>query len=72
MSCRLPPHFPVPPRYYHLFAGLYGLCGAFVALAMVNSSWTRGHIQALWRFFAPAVHTVFPPCDIASFKVRGH
>lgn len=55
--------------YYHVFAWLYGLCGAFVDLAMVNSSWTRGHIGALWKL-QPTIHTVFPPCDTKSLQVH--
>ena len=33
---------------------------------MVNSSWTLGHIQQLWK--APnRTHVVYPPCDVAEF-----
>lgn len=31
--------------YYHAFAQLYGLVGAFASAVMVNSSWTRRHIS---------------------------
>jgi alpha-1,2-mannosyltransferase len=34
--------------YYHCIAWLYGLAGAGAQVTMVNSSWTRGHIQSLW------------------------
>ncbi|KAJ1434008.1 hypothetical protein B484DRAFT_478245 [Ochromonadaceae sp. CCMP2298] len=34
--------------YYRLFSRLYGVVGACVDLAMVNSSWTGGHIRQLW------------------------
>eukprot|EP00741_Cyanophora_paradoxa_P003780 tig00000093_g3674.t1 len=48
--------------YYRAFAAAYGLCGAFGDLVLVNSSWTRGHIDALWR--RPGrTHVVFPPCN---------
>jgi len=33
---------------------------------MVNSSWTRGHIDALWRKQG-STKIVFPPCDTAAF-----
>ena len=52
--------------YYHGFAVLYGLCGWFVSLVMVNSSWTAAHIRALWP--RKEVWTVFPPCDIAGLQ----
>jgi len=51
--------------YYHTFAWLYGHAGRFAEVVMVNSSWTRGHIDRLWR--APhRTATVFPPCDTAA------
>ena len=34
--------------YYRAFAVLYGVMGAAAEVVMVNSSWTRGHIAALW------------------------
>ena len=55
--------------YYYGFALLYGACGCFVSLVMVNSSWTKGHIQTLWRLVGPKIWTVFPPCDCSSFQV---
>lgn len=51
-----------------MFAWCYGLCGAFVDLPMVNSTWTRNHIKALWKL-QPVIHTVFPPCDTRSLQV---
>lgn len=51
--------------YYSVFAILYGLVGSLADLVMVNSSWTKGHIQYLWRF-ARDVHVVFPPVDTES------
>ncbi|XP_051560557.1 GDP-Man:Man(3)GlcNAc(2)-PP-Dol alpha-1,2-mannosyltransferase-like isoform X2 [Myxocyprinus asiaticus] len=52
--------------YYCAFALLYGLAGSCSDVVMVNSTWTLGHILALWH--APN-HTsvVFPPCDVQAF-----
>lgn len=46
--------------YYRLFAMLYSIVGRYATVVMVNSSWTRDHIQQLWKGQA---HVVFPPCD---------
>ncbi|KAM3576192.1 hypothetical protein VYU27_001900 [Nannochloropsis oceanica] len=54
--------------YYHAFACLYGLCGFFVSLIIVNSSWTQAHIRSLWWLGRPRVWTVFPPCDTSALK----
>ncbi len=35
--------------YYCVFALLYGLAGSCSDVVMVNSTWTLGHILALWR-----------------------
>ena len=52
--------------YYRLFANLYGMVGRASDVIMVNSSWTRGHIDSLWQ--APdRTHTVYPPCDTKPF-----
>ncbi|KAG9333386.1 hypothetical protein JZ751_012695 [Albula glossodonta] len=52
--------------YYLAFAVLYGLAGAASHVVMVNSSWTLGHILALWR--APGrTAVVYPPCDVQAF-----
>ena len=55
-------------RYYRAFALLYGAAGAFAEVAMVNSSWTLGHIESLWWGWGawggrrrPAL--VHPPCN---------
>ncbi|KAI9221349.1 GDP-Man:Man(3)GlcNAc(2)-PP-Dol alpha-1,2-mannosyltransferase [Blastocladiella britannica] len=52
--------------YYQLFARLYGYCGRFADLIMVNSSWTRDHIVELWGIPSKTV-LVYPPCDTKSF-----
>lgn len=52
--------------YYCMFALLYGLAGSCSDVIMVNSTWTLGHILALWR--APnRTSIVFPPCDVQAF-----
>ncbi|XP_062866651.1 GDP-Man:Man(3)GlcNAc(2)-PP-Dol alpha-1,2-mannosyltransferase [Trichomycterus rosablanca] len=52
--------------YYCAFALLYGLAGSCSDLIMVNSTWTLGHILALWR--APdRTSVVYPPCDVQAF-----
>ena len=53
--------------YYRLFALLYGFLGAFPSVVLVNSSWTKGHIAALWwRWRASKPQLVYPPCDVAA------
>eukprot|EP00210_Caulerpa_lentillifera_P001520 g1458.t1 len=48
--------------YYEMFSVLYGFCGLFAKVVMVNSSWTREHIWRLWwRRMPPTV--VYPPVD---------
>lgn len=47
--------------YYNLFAIAYGLCGKCASVAVCNSSWTRGHVRALWGGDPPVV---FPPCNV--------
>ncbi|CAB1418499.1 unnamed protein product [Pleuronectes platessa] len=52
--------------YYGCFALLYGLAGSCSHVIMVNSTWTLGHILALWR--SPSRTTVvYPPCDVRAF-----
>lgn len=58
--------------YYRLFARLYGAAGSLVRVAMVNSSWTKGHIKQLWFDHTSnrdarlnALRLVYPPCNTA-------
>ncbi|CAM0136227.1 asparagine-linked glycosylation protein [Umbelopsis sp. WA50703] len=51
--------------YYRLFAKLYGYCGNFADIVMVNSTWTKGHIESLWKRDADIV---YPPCDTERFS----
>ncbi|RUS33670.1 ALG11 protein [Jimgerdemannia flammicorona] len=46
--------------YYRVFAKVYGLCGSFADITVVNSSWTKGHIDELWQTDATII---YPPCD---------
>jgi len=48
--------------YYRVFAGVYGVVGRFAEVVMVNSSWTSGHINQLWKI-PHRTSVVFPPCD---------
>ncbi|KAI9469760.1 MAG: mannosyltransferase [Benjaminiella poitrasii] len=57
--------------YYRLFAKVYGYCGSFAETVMVNSTWTKGHIDSLWHTKADIV---YPPCDterLAKLPLRG-
>ncbi|CAL9118744.1 unnamed protein product [Musa textilis] len=53
--------------YYTLFSWLYGLVGSYAHLAMVNSSWTRSHIESLWKI-PRRTKRVYPPCDTSSLQ----
>lgn len=53
----------VKQTYYRAFARLYGWAGHWNDLVMVNSSWTRDHIAALWHCRPVAPRIVYPPCD---------
>ncbi|ORX47788.1 UDP-Glycosyltransferase/glycogen phosphorylase [Hesseltinella vesiculosa] len=46
--------------YYRMFARVYGFCGSFSQTVMVNSTWTKNHIDQLWSTDA---NIVYPPCD---------
>ncbi|KAL1917360.1 uncharacterized protein VTP21DRAFT_5016 [Calcarisporiella thermophila] len=46
--------------YYHAFAALYTFFGSHSDAVMVNSSWTKSHIDSLWHTNA---QIVYPPCD---------
>ena len=48
--------------YYHAMALLYQAMGWCVRCTMVNSSWTKGHIEHMWGKSAANVHLVYPPC----------
>ncbi|RCI07140.1 asparagine-linked glycosylation protein [Rhizopus stolonifer] len=46
--------------YYRVFAKIYGFCGSFAQAVVVNSTWTKGHVDSLWGTKADIV---YPPCD---------
>ncbi|XP_068205696.1 GDP-Man:Man(3)GlcNAc(2)-PP-Dol alpha-1,2-mannosyltransferase-like [Palaemon carinicauda] len=52
--------------YYYLFTLLYSIVGQSAHVVLVNSSWTHGHITALWGH--SSTHIVYPPCDTEKFK----
>lgn len=62
-------------RYWQLFARLYGWTGSKIDLVMCNSSWTRGHISALWNSKNKANLTsfasvVYPPCAVEELEAK--
>lgn len=55
-------------RYYKLYAWTYAVTGSFASLVMVNSSWTKAHIESLWSTAQQRIVTVYPPCDTVVFQ----
>ncbi|ERF68075.1 hypothetical protein EPUS_08511 [Endocarpon pusillum Z07020] len=59
--------------YWRLFARLYGWVGSHIDVIMCNSTWTKGHITALWKTknqpdsFAKIV---YPPCPVEEMERR--
>jgi len=51
--------------YYQFFARLYRLVGSYSEKTMVNSSWTKGHIDSLWKTRSKVV---YPPCNTTQFR----
>ncbi|KAJ0258680.1 GDP-Man:Man(3)GlcNAc(2)-PP-Dol alpha-1,2-mannosyltransferase [Hirschfeldia incana] len=54
--------------YYRAFSLLYGMVGSCTHLAMVNSSWTKSHIEVLWRI-PERIRRVYPPCDTSGLQM---
>ena len=46
--------------YYNCFSILYGFTGRFADTAVVNSSWTKQHVDEIWKTRA---EIIYPPCD---------
>jgi alpha-1,2-mannosyltransferase len=46
--------------YYSLIARMYGLVGSWANEVMVNSTWTKNHIDGLWGVKA---RLLYPPCN---------
>ncbi|KAJ8665191.1 hypothetical protein QAD02_006853 [Eretmocerus hayati] len=49
--------------YYYCLAFLYSLAGRTADIVMVNSSWTRKHIDSIWKC-PQRTHLLYPPCDV--------
>uniref|UniRef100_A0A0R3RPA3 GDP-Man:Man(3)GlcNAc(2)-PP-Dol alpha-1,2-mannosyltransferase n=1 Tax=Elaeophora elaphi TaxID=1147741 RepID=A0A0R3RPA3_9BILA len=49
--------------YYRIFAIFYFFCGICSEVVMVNSTWTRDHIVALWDV-DDRTYLVYPPCNV--------
>lgn len=58
---------PVKFLYYIFFAVLYGIVGSLCHVVMVNSNWTKNHIQSLWIFTRVKPQVLFPPCEVSGF-----
>ncbi|KAK1365043.1 hypothetical protein POM88_040604 [Heracleum sosnowskyi] len=54
--------------YYKFFSWLYGIVGSYAHLVMVNSSWTRAHINKLWGS-PERIFRVYPPCHTSGLQV---
>jgi alpha-1,2-mannosyltransferase len=52
--------------YYQFIFMAYKTCGKFIDCVMVNSSWTKAHIEDAWS--DAKVKLLYPPCDIEKFK----
>lgn len=50
-------------HYYRTFSVMYGIAGRSCDFIMVNSSWTAGHINEIWRL-PSKTSILFPPCDV--------
>lgn len=55
--------------YYHIFAALYGFAGRRANTVLVNSTWTRQHIDSLWKVPAKT-SVVYPPCDTSGLSAE--
>lgn len=48
--------------YYRAFSVAYALAGSCADVVMVNSTWTSGHINNIWRV-PKKTNILYPPCD---------
>lgn len=53
--------------YYRLFALAYGWAGRAAQLTMVNSNWTKSHIDHIWQV-PQRTFVVYPPVNTDSFS----
>jgi alpha-1,2-mannosyltransferase len=63
----------VKKQYWHLFARLYGWVGSHVDVVMCNSTWTKGHIAALWKSKSTPesfAKVVYPPCPVEEMEQK--
>ena len=66
----------VKQYYWELFAKLYGWVGGSIDVVMTNSTWTQGHVSALWgpartkRRKDHAIEVVYPPCAVAELQEK--
>ncbi|CAN6458422.1 unnamed protein product [Victoria cruziana] len=53
--------------YYMVLSWMYGLVGSCAHLTMVNSSWTKAHIDRLWKV-PERTRMVYPPCNTSTLQ----
>lgn len=70
--------------YYRAFAYAYQLCGYFADEVMVNSTWTKNHIEELWLlrpedrqkaresplWFPRHLMLLYPPCNTTAIQAK--
>jgi alpha-1,2-mannosyltransferase len=52
--------------YYRMFAAAYAMVGRRASVIMANSSWTAGHVEAIWG--SEGIARVYPPCNTVGFQ----
>ena len=63
----------IKKQYWHLFARLYGWVGSHIDVVMCNSTWTEGHITALWRSKKTPdsfAKVIYPPCPVEEMEKK--
>ncbi|CAN6475818.1 unnamed protein product [Victoria cruziana] len=53
--------------YYMILSWIYGLAGSCAHVAMVNSSWTKAHIDKLWKI-PERTRRIYPPCNTSTLQ----
>ena len=56
--------------YYRLFARIYGFVGSRANVVLVNSTWTKNHVDSLWKI-PHRIFIVYPPCNTKDFATHG-
>lgn len=54
-------------KYYRQICRFYRLCGGLASRVMVNSSWTRDHLQKIWTLNED-FELVYPSCEISQMQ----